>query len=58
MEAAIRKRTALAVCGFAFCGVLAAPAAIEAASVVSDSGQTHVDAVKKPKPPNKPHKIK
>ncbi|WP_199873746.1 hypothetical protein [Streptomyces sp. Root369] len=58
MEAAIRKRTAIAVCGFALCGALAAPAAIEAASVVSDSGQTHVDAVHKPKPPKKPKKVK
>ncbi|WP_143589991.1 hypothetical protein [Streptomyces africanus] len=47
MEVAIRKRTAIAVCGFALCGALAAPAAIEAASTVSDSGQTQVDAVRK-----------
>ncbi|MEE1760227.1 MULTISPECIES: hypothetical protein [unclassified Streptomyces] len=43
-EAAIRKRTAKAVCGFALCGALATPAVIEAASVVAESGQTQVDA--------------
>lgn len=51
MEAAIRKRTALAVCGFALCGALAAPAAVEAASAIfDDTEQTQVDAErKKPK---------
>ncbi|MFE6522284.1 hypothetical protein [Streptomyces sp. NPDC057794] len=58
MEAAIRKRTALAVCGFALCGALAAPAAIEAVSVVTDSGQTQVDAEKKVKKAKKPKKAK
>jgi hypothetical protein len=50
MEAAIRKRTALAVCGFALCGALAAPAAVDAASALMDTEQTQVDAErKKPK---------
>ncbi|MFF5973979.1 hypothetical protein ACFY7C_20865 [Streptomyces sp. NPDC012769] len=49
MEATLRKRTALAACGFALCGALAAPAVMEAASVVADSGQTQVEAEKKAK---------
>jgi hypothetical protein len=50
MEAAIRKRTAIAVCGFALCGGLAAPATIEAVSALTDTEQTQVDADrKKPK---------
>ncbi|MEU6620186.1 hypothetical protein ABZ926_05295 [Streptomyces litmocidini] len=52
MQAALRKRAALSVCGFALCGALAAPAAMEVVSVVTDTQQTHVDAVrKKPKKP-------
>ncbi|MBE4741973.1 hypothetical protein [Streptomyces caniscabiei] len=67
MEATIRKRTALTVCGFALCGALAAPAAIEVASIATGSGQTQVDHAerqkpkkekKDPKPPHKPPKTK
>ncbi|MGV9889655.1 hypothetical protein [Streptomyces sp. NPDC003395] len=56
MEAAIRKRTAIAACGIALCGALAVPAALEVASAVTDSGQVQVDAVKGPKKPKKPPK--
>lgn len=51
MQAAIRRRAATLACAFALCGALAAPAAIEAASAIADSGQTQVDAsdIKKPK---------
>ncbi|KQX65440.1 hypothetical protein ASD48_20560 [Streptomyces sp. Root1310] len=54
MQAVIRRRAALAACGFALCGALAAPAVIEAASAIFDTGQsqTQVDAErKKPKKP-------
>ncbi|MFE5790987.1 hypothetical protein ACFQ8C_00270 [Streptomyces sp. NPDC056503] len=53
MQAVIRRRAAAAAGAFALCGALAAPAVIEAASAVSDSGhvvlQDHVDKPKKPK---------
>ncbi|MEU3747949.1 MULTISPECIES: hypothetical protein [Streptomyces] len=49
----MRRRAATAAGAFALCGALAAPAAIEAASAVSDTGQVvlkdHVDKPKKPK---------
>lgn len=44
MQAVIRKRAATAACAFALCGALATPAAIEAASAITESGQTQVDA--------------
>ncbi|QIJ65286.1 hypothetical protein [Streptomyces sp. JB150] len=58
MEAALRRRTALAACGFALCGALAAPAAMEAASIVTDSGQTQVEAGDKAKKGKKGKKAK
>ncbi|GAA3391501.1 hypothetical protein [Streptomyces roseoviridis] len=58
MQAVIRRRTAVAVCGFALCGALAAPAAIEAASAVIDSGQSQTEAVDKVKKAKKPKKVK
>ncbi|MGV9889197.1 hypothetical protein [Streptomyces sp. NPDC003395] len=53
MEAALRSRTAVAVCGLALCGALAAPVAMEvAASLTQHDAQVQVDAVrKKPKKP-------
>ncbi|WP_225801926.1 hypothetical protein [Streptomyces sp. NK15101] len=52
MQVALRKRTALAVSGFALCGALAAPAVMDVVSMVTDTQQTQVDAVrKKPKKP-------
>ncbi|WP_418957813.1 hypothetical protein [Streptomyces tritici] len=44
------------MCGLALCGALAAPAAMEAASYLTDSGQVQVDdSLKKPKKPKKLH---
>jgi outer membrane lipopolysaccharide assembly protein LptE/RlpB len=56
MQVAIRKRTALAACGFALCGALAAPAAMEVAATVADSGQVQTEAERKK--PKKPKKVK
>ncbi|MFF7391810.1 hypothetical protein ACFZAE_25615 [Streptomyces scabiei] len=55
MEAALRKRAAIAACGFALCGALAAPAAIEVASAITETEQTQVDAERK-KPKKAPRK--
>ena len=54
MQVALRKRTAIAVCGFALCGALAAPAAIEVVSVITDTQQTQVDEAERKKPKKAP----
>ncbi|MFF8280800.1 hypothetical protein ACF05T_32850 [Streptomyces lateritius] len=58
MQAVIRKRAAVTVCGFALCGALAAPAAIEVAATVANGGQVQTESVKGPKKPKKPKKVK